>query len=76
MAEPTEGPAASAPRTIAWISGTDGFVSLPVLTPRSSATFYVNVDNSVRAGTYVLTLVGRSGDVAHRVTFEITVTRR
>src|SRR5947208_7140221 len=28
MAEPTEGPAASAPRTIAWIGGTDGFVRL------------------------------------------------
>src|SRR5438093_5179602 len=28
MAEPTEGPAASAPRTIAWIGGTDGFVRI------------------------------------------------
>src|SRR2546428_1075566 len=28
MAEPTEGPAVSAPRTIAWIGGTDGFVRL------------------------------------------------
>jgi subtilisin family serine protease len=57
-------------------NGRDGFVGRPVLTPRSRATFYVNVDDSMRAGTYVLTLVGRSGDIAHKTTFEITVRRR
>jgi subtilisin len=57
-------------------NGVDGFVGSPVLTPRSTATFYVSVDSSLHAGTYVLTLVGRSGDVVHKVTFEVTVRRR
>jgi subtilisin family serine protease len=65
-----------APITLNLARRQTGFAGRPVLTPRSTTSFYVSVDGSLRPGTYVVTLVGRSGDIAQQVTFEVNVRRR
>lgn len=53
-----------------------GLTAAPVVAAGQSATLFLDVASRARRGTYILNVVGHSGDVVRTVSIEVTVGRR